>query len=135
MDIPIWKWEAINVDFFTGLPFTLKRHDSIWVIIARLTKLTHFLPVKSNNIAEEYAKIYIKEVTDGKAEHTIQTLKDRLRTCILDFKGNWDDHMPLKEFSYNNSYHSSIGIVPFEALYGRRCRSPIGLFGVGETKI
>ena len=64
--------------------------------------------------------------TDGQAEHTIQTLEDMLRACMIDFKGDWDDHFPLIEFSYNNSYHSSIGMAPFEELYGRRCRSPIG---------
>ncbi|XP_075111389.1 uncharacterized protein LOC142181772 [Nicotiana tabacum] len=52
-----------------------------------------------------------------------------------DFKGNWDDHLPLIEFAYNNSYHSSIKMAPYEALYGRRCRSPIGWFEVGETKL
>ena len=71
--------------------------------------------------------------TDGQAERTIQTLEDMLRACVLDFKGNWDDHLPLIEFAYNNSYHSSIKMAPYEALYGRKCRSPIGWFEVGET--
>jgi len=66
--------------------------------------------------------------TDGQVERTIQTLKDMLRACVIDFKINWDHHLPLIEFAYNNSYHSSIGMSPFEALYGRRCRSPIGWF-------
>ena len=70
--------------------------------------------------------------TDGQAERTIQTLEDMLRAYALDFKGSWDDHLPLIEFAYNNSFHSSIGIAPFEALYGRKCRSPIGWFEVGE---
>ena len=52
---------------------------------------------------------------------------------MIDFKGNWDDHLPLIEFAYNNSYHSSIQMAPYEALYGRRCRSPIGWFEVGEA--
>ncbi|WMV54147.1 hypothetical protein MTR67_047532 [Solanum verrucosum] len=56
-----------------------------------------------------------------------------LRACVIDFKGNWDDHLHLIEFSYNNSYHSSIQMAPYEALYGRRCRSPIGWFEVGEA--
>ncbi|CAN4076706.1 unnamed protein product [Withania somnifera] len=55
------------------------------------------------------------------------------RACVLDFKGSWDDHFPLIEFAYNNSYHSSIKMAPYEALYGRKCRSPIGWFEVGET--
>ncbi|XP_070019687.1 uncharacterized protein [Nicotiana sylvestris] len=72
---------------------------------------------------------------DGQAERTIQTLEDMLRACVLDFKGNWDDHLPLIEFAYNNSYHSSIKMAPYEALYGRRCRSPVGWFEVGETEL
>ncbi|WMV29458.1 hypothetical protein MTR67_022843 [Solanum verrucosum] len=73
--------------------------------------------------------------TDGKAERTIQTLKDMLRACVIDFKGNWDDHFPLIEFAYNNSYHSSMGMDPFEDLYGRRCRSPIGRSEVSDITL
>nr|GEV37467.1 putative reverse transcriptase domain-containing protein [Tanacetum cinerariifolium] len=61
--------------------------------------------------------------TDGQSERTIQTLEDMLRACVIDFSGSWDIHLPLAEFSYNNSYHSSIRCAPFEALYGRKCRS------------
>ncbi|GJX24344.1 putative reverse transcriptase domain-containing protein [Tanacetum coccineum] len=63
--------------------------------------------------------------TDGQSEHTIQTLEDMLKACVLDFEGSWDVHLPLVKFSYNNSYHSSVRCAPFEALYGRKCRSPI----------
>ncbi|GJS36326.1 putative reverse transcriptase domain-containing protein [Tanacetum coccineum] len=63
--------------------------------------------------------------TDGQSERTIQTLEDLLRACVLDFGGSWDVHLSLVEFSYNNSYHSSVRCAPFEALYGRKCRSPI----------
>ena len=52
---------------------------------------------------------------------------------MIDFKGSWDDHLPLIEFTYNNSYHSSIQMAPYEALYGLRCRSPIGWFEVGKA--
>nr|GEY60777.1 hypothetical protein [Tanacetum cinerariifolium] len=62
--------------------------------------------------------------TDGQSERTIQTLEDMLRACVLDFGKGWDKHLPLVEFSYNNSYHTSIKAAPFEALYGRKCRSP-----------
>ncbi|GJW01110.1 putative reverse transcriptase domain-containing protein [Tanacetum coccineum] len=62
---------------------------------------------------------------DGQSERTIQTLKDILRACVIDFGGSWDVYLPLAEFSYNNSYHSSIRCAPFEALYGRKCRSPV----------
>jgi len=63
--------------------------------------------------------------TDGQVERTIQHLEDMLRSCVIDFKVNWDDHLPLIEFVYNNSNHSSIQMVPFKYLYGRRGRSLI----------
>lgn len=178
IEIPTWKWEVINMDFIIGLPRSYHKFDSIWVIIDRLTKCAHFLPVKTTYTAEDYAKLYIKEIvrlhgvpvsiisdrgaqfttnfwrsfqkglgtqvnlstvfhphTDGQAERTIQTLEDMIRACVLDFKGNWDDHLPLIEFAYNNSYHSSIKMAPYEALYGRRCRSPVGWFEIGETEL
>ena len=73
--------------------------------------------------------------TDGQGESTIQTLEDLLRACVIDLKGNWDDHFPLNELAYNNSYHSSIGMASFEALYDRRYRSPIGWFEVREVAL
>ncbi|GKE61392.1 putative reverse transcriptase domain-containing protein [Tanacetum coccineum] len=73
--------------------------------------------------------------TDGQSEHTIQTLEDMLRACVIDFGGNWDVHLPLVEFSYNNSYHSSIRCAPFEALYGRKCRSPVLWAEIGESSL
>jgi hypothetical protein len=73
--------------------------------------------------------------TDGQSERTIQTLEDMLRACVLDFGGNWDDHLHLVEFSYNNSYHSSIGMAPFKALYGRKCRSPVAWADFGDSQL
>ncbi|GJR31722.1 putative reverse transcriptase domain-containing protein [Tanacetum coccineum] len=73
--------------------------------------------------------------TDGQSEHTIQTLEDMLRACVMDFGGSWDTHLPLIEFSYNNSYHTSIKCAPFEALYGRKCRSPVIWTEVGESQL
>ncbi|KAI3736778.1 hypothetical protein L2E82_26765 [Cichorium intybus] len=70
--------------------------------------------------------------TDGQSERTIQTLEDMLRACVLDFGGSWDRHLPLIEFSYNNSYHSTIKMAPYEALYGRKCRSPSCWLQAGE---
>lgn len=58
-----------------------------------------------------------------------------LRACVIDFKGSWDDHLPLIGFGYNNNYHYSIYMAPFEAIYGMRCRAPIGWFKVGETAL
>ncbi|GKB99771.1 putative reverse transcriptase domain-containing protein [Tanacetum coccineum] len=62
--------------------------------------------------------------TDRQSEKTIQTLKDMLRACVIDFGKGWGKHLPLVQFSYNKSYHASIKAAPFEALYGRKCRSP-----------
>jgi len=73
--------------------------------------------------------------TDGQSERTIQTLEDMLRLCVLDFGGSWDTYLPLVEFAYNNSYHSSIKMAPYEVLYGRKCRSPICWDEVGERNL
>ncbi|GJZ77049.1 putative reverse transcriptase domain-containing protein [Tanacetum coccineum] len=73
--------------------------------------------------------------TDGQSEHTIQILEDMLRACVMDFGGSWDTHLPLVEFSYNNSYHTSIKCTPFEAMYGRKCRSPLIWTEVGESQL
>ena len=69
---------------------------------------------------------------DGQSERTIQVLEDMLRACVIDFGARWDQHLPIEEFAYNNSYHSSIQMAPFEALYGRQCRSLICLFDSAE---
>ncbi|GJW46653.1 putative reverse transcriptase domain-containing protein [Tanacetum coccineum] len=73
--------------------------------------------------------------TDGQSERTIQTLEDMLRACAIDFGKGWVNHFPLVEFSYNNSYHASIKAAPFEALYGRKCRSPVCWAEVGEVQL
>ncbi|GJS85283.1 putative reverse transcriptase domain-containing protein [Tanacetum coccineum] len=72
---------------------------------------------------------------DGQSERTIQTMEDMLRACIIDFGRSWDRHLPLVEFSYNNSYHASIKATPFEALYGRKCRSPVCWSEVGDSQL
>ncbi|XP_077239760.1 uncharacterized protein LOC143880673 [Tasmannia lanceolata] len=72
--------------------------------------------------------------TDGQSERTIQILEDMLQACVMDFQGSWDNHLPLVKFSYNNSYQASIKMAPFEALYGRKCRSPLCWDDVGEKK-
>ncbi|GJW62369.1 putative reverse transcriptase domain-containing protein [Tanacetum coccineum] len=73
--------------------------------------------------------------TDGQSKRTIQTLEDMLRACVLDFGKGWDKNLPLVEFLYNNSYHTSIKAAPFEALYGRKCRSPICWAEVGDRQL
>nr|GFB16812.1 putative reverse transcriptase domain-containing protein [Tanacetum cinerariifolium] len=73
--------------------------------------------------------------TYGQSERTIQTLKDMLRVCVIDFGSSWDRHLPLVEFSYNNSYHASIKAAPYEALYERKCRSPVWWSEDGDSQL
>jgi hypothetical protein len=73
--------------------------------------------------------------TDGQSERTIRILEDMLRLCVLDFKGNWINFLPLVEFAYNNSFQATIGMAPYEALYGRKCRSPLYWDEVGEKQL
>ncbi|GKE21446.1 putative reverse transcriptase domain-containing protein, partial [Tanacetum coccineum] len=73
--------------------------------------------------------------TDGQSERTVKTLEDMLRACAIDFRKGWVNHLPLVEFSYNNSYHASIKAAPFEALYGRKCRSPVCWAEVGQVQL
>ncbi|GJQ92139.1 putative reverse transcriptase domain-containing protein [Tanacetum coccineum] len=177
-EIPEWKWEKITMDFISGLPRTPSGYESIWVIVDRLTKSAHFLPIKKTDSIEKLAQLYLKEIvckhgvptsiisdrdslftsrfwkslqeamgtqldmstayhpeTDGQSERTIQTLEDMLRACVIDFGSSWDRHLPLVEFSYNNSYHASIKAAPFEALYGRKCRSPVCWSEVGDSQL
>nr|GFB48849.1 putative reverse transcriptase domain-containing protein [Tanacetum cinerariifolium] len=190
--IPQWKWDNITMDFVTKLPRTSGGYDTIWVIVDRLTKSEHFLPMREYDSMDKLTRLYMKEVvtrhgipisiisdrdpshlvywynkkfpngsgitspwissrsfpgrqkefqkalgtrldmstayhpeTDRLSERTIQTLEDMLRACVIDFRKGWERHLPLVEFSYNNSYHASINAAPFEALYGHKCRSPV----------
>nr|GEV67456.1 putative reverse transcriptase domain-containing protein [Tanacetum cinerariifolium] len=138
-EIPEWKWENITMDFLKKLPRTVVREDYKTEKLARLyiNKIIarHGVPVliisdRDSYFTSRFWKSLQKALgtrldlstayhpkTDGQSEHTIQTLKDMLRAYTMDFGGNWDTHLPLVEFSYNNSYHSSIKCAPFEALY------------------
>ncbi|WMV49735.1 hypothetical protein MTR67_043120 [Solanum verrucosum] len=114
-------------------------------------KAEHQKPgVKTTDSTKDYTKLYINEIVrlhgvpfsiisdrgiDGQAERTIQTLEDMLIACVIDFKGSWDNHLLLVEFTYNNNFYSNIQMAPYEALYGRRCRSLIGCFEVGEVAL
>ncbi|GKA31417.1 putative reverse transcriptase domain-containing protein [Tanacetum coccineum] len=117
----------------------LSGYDTIWVIMDRLTKSAIFTPMRETDFMEKLARMYLKEKalgtnldmsivyhphTNGQSERTIQTLEDMLRACVIDFGNGWVRHLPLVEFSYNNSYHASIKDAPFEALYGRKYVGP-----------
>ncbi|GJS83925.1 putative reverse transcriptase domain-containing protein [Tanacetum coccineum] len=98
-------------------------------------KKLYWWPNMKAEIATYVSKCLTHPETDGQSERTIQTLEDMLRACVLDFGKGWDKHLPLVEFSYNNSYHTSIKAAPFEALYGRKCRSPICWAEVGDSQL
>ncbi|GJR41008.1 putative nucleotidyltransferase, ribonuclease H [Tanacetum coccineum] len=143
LEIPVWKWDEISMDFVTGLPTTQKRHDAIWVVVDRLTKSAHFLPIRKNygirlqkawGTRLKFSTAFHPQ-TDGQSERTIQTLEDMLRACALEWTGSWDEYLCLVEFAYNNSWHASIKAAPFELLYGRKCRAPICWDEVGERLI
>ncbi|GJY71156.1 putative reverse transcriptase domain-containing protein [Tanacetum coccineum] len=138
--IPQWKWDNITMDFVIKLPKSSQGCDTIWVIIDRLTKSALFVPMRETDPMEKLARMYLKEKalgttlamsttyhpeTDRQSKKTIQTLEDMLRACVINFRKDWVKHLPLVEFSYNNSYHASIKAAPFESLYGRKCRSPV----------
>ncbi|GJW17793.1 putative reverse transcriptase domain-containing protein [Tanacetum coccineum] len=145
--IPIWKWENITMDFVTKLPKTTSGQDTIWVIVDRLTKSAHFLPMKETDTMEKLTRQYLKEVVSRHGVPvSIISDRDMIRTIPnvfrrnayevwMDFGKGWDRHLPLIEFSYNNSYHTSIKAAPFEALYGRKCRSPICWAEVGDAQL
>jgi hypothetical protein len=157
------------------LPKTAKGFDSIWVIIDRLTKIAHFLPVKTKYPVVAYAKLYIARIlslhgvpktivsdcgpqfvskfweelhksldtkllhslayhpqTSGQTKRVNQILEDMLKACVLEFPQKWDEFLPLAGFSYNNSYQESIKMPQIEALYGRRCWTPLNWSEPGE---
>nr|GEY43285.1 putative reverse transcriptase domain-containing protein [Tanacetum cinerariifolium] len=129
----------ITMDFVTKLPRTSSGHDIIWVIVDRLTKSAHFLPICEDYKMDRLARLYLNEIVarHGVPISIISYHDSRFtsRACVLDFEESWDVHLPLVEFSYNNSYHSSVRCASFEALYGRKCRSPIMWAEVGEGQL
>jgi hypothetical protein len=178
LEVPEWKWDDIAMDFVVGLPKSRRGNDAIWIVVDRLTKSAHFIPVAVSFNSERLARLYVQEIvrlhgvpksitsdrdpkftsrfwrslqkemgtqlnfssayhpqSDGQSERTIQTLEDMLRSVVVDRSGQWEPALPLVEFAYNNSYQATIGMAPYEALYGRKCRSPLYWDGVGERKL
>ncbi|GJR19165.1 reverse transcriptase domain-containing protein [Tanacetum coccineum] len=140
-EIPEWKWDKITMDLITKLPRSRSRHDAIWVIVDRITKSAHFLAIREDFSTKKLARLYIDVIVarHGVPVSIISDQDGRFTShfwaCIIDFGGSWDVHLPLAKFSYNNSYHSSIRCAPFEALYGRKCRSPVLWAEIGEGSL
>ncbi|GJX43476.1 putative reverse transcriptase domain-containing protein [Tanacetum coccineum] len=172
----ITSWSGIisRWIFITKLPKSSQGFDTIWVIVDRLTKSAHFLPIRGNDPLDKLARVigidlqicpllairendplyrvvqlYLNRIvantdvsmstayhleTDGQSERTIQTLEDMLRACVIDFGKGWVKHLPLAEFSYNNSIHSAKGRTLLRP-YGRKCRSPVCWAEVGEAQL
>jgi hypothetical protein len=178
LKVPVWKWEEVGMDLITGLPRSNRGHDSIWVIIDRLTKVAHFLSIKTTHKGRDLAELYMSRIvslhgvpkvivtdqgtqftsrfwnklheamgtklsfstayhpqTGGQTERVNQILEDMLRACILSYGTKWEDCFPFAEFSYNNSYQASLQMAPFEALYGRKCRTPLNWSETGESQV
>jgi transposase InsO family protein len=178
LQIPQWKWDEIGMDFIVGLSRTRTGYDSIWVVVDRLTKAAHFIPVKTTSNSALLVELYMARIvclhgvskkivsdrgthftshfwqqlhealgihlkfssayhlqTDGQTERTNQILEDMLRVCALQDKIGWDKRLLYAEFSYNNSYQASLKMSPFEALYGRNCRTPLHWDQPGERQV
>ena len=168
LPIPEWKWDVVTIDFIMKLPWSSQQNDSIMVVVDKLTKATHFVPVKSTHKAANIAEIYMKDIarlhgipkaivsdrdskftsnfwkglfkefgtslnlntayhpqTDGQRERVNQLIEDMLRMYVMDQPSRWESYLYLVEFAYNNGYHASLKMSPFEALYERRCRTPV----------
>ncbi|WVZ76601.1 hypothetical protein U9M48_024565 [Paspalum notatum var. saurae] len=152
LKVPEWKWKEINMDFIVGLPRTQKGYNSIWVVVDQLTKVSHFIPVNTTYSDAKLAELYISRIlhdsldtklrfnttyhpqTDGQTERTNQILEDMLRACAIQYGTSWDKCLPYAEFSYNNSYQASLKKSPLEALYGKRCRTPLFWNQTGEKQ-
>src|ERR1044072_8468760 len=174
---PEWKWDKVSMDFITGFPKTQKGNDAIFVVIDRLSKVAHFLPICESITASQLADLYVLRVvslhgvpleinsdrgslftsrfwqsfqnvmgthlsfstafhpqSSGQVERVNQVLEDMLRACVISFGKNWEKSLPFAEFAYNNSFQSSLGMAPFEFLYGRKCRTPLNCPEAGERQ-
>jgi hypothetical protein len=166
------------MDFIVDLPHTSHGYNSIWVIVDRLTKSAHFIPISTTYRVRQCAELYILHIvhyhgilktiisdrgsifiarfweqlheclgthlirslayhpqTDGQTKRVNQIIEDMLRSCVLTDGPKWDKHLPLAKFSNNNNYQESIKMSPFEALYGRPCRTPLSWSESGKRVI
>jgi hypothetical protein len=178
--VPIleWKWEVVMMNFITGLPRITKLHDLIMVVVNKLTKFAHFIPLKTTHKATDVADIFIMEVarlhkipktimsnrdpkftsnfwkglfkgfrmnlnfsttyhleSDGQTERVNRVIEYILRMYVMDKPSRWEDYMHLVEFAYNNGYHASLKMSPFEALYGRKCNTLVSWDNLADRAV
>ncbi|KAG8503136.1 hypothetical protein CXB51_000932 [Gossypium anomalum] len=164
--------------FHEGLPLSLRKKDTVWVVVDRLIKSAHFILVCPNYSLDRLPELYVSKIvrlhgvplsiisdrdsrftswfwkklqealgtrlsfstifhpqTNAQSERVIQVLEDMLRCCVLEFQGSWERYLLLVEFAYNNNFQSSLKMAPFEALYGRKCRTPLYWTEIRESQI
>eukprot|EP00253_Pinus_taeda_P010499 PITA_10499 len=177
LPIPEWKWEVISMDFITGLPKTKRNNNSIMVVVDKLSKAAHFIPVQSTYKAVQIAHIFMQHIfklhglpktiisdrdvkftsafwrtlfvdlgtqlnfstayhpqTDGQTERVNKVVEDMLRAYVMQQPTLWEEYLHLVEFAYNNGYHTSAQMSPFEVMYGRKCCTPSS-WGGPEDKL
>ncbi|GKC46350.1 putative reverse transcriptase domain-containing protein [Tanacetum coccineum] len=150
-EIPQWKWDNITMDFITKLPKSsqeklarmylkevVTRHGISVLIICDCDPrfASNFWRSLQKDLCTSLdMSIAYHPQADGQSKRTIQTLEDMLRACVVDFGKGWVNHLTIVKFSYNNSYHASIKVAPFEALHGRMCWSPVCWAEVGEVQL
>nr|XP_043639150.1 uncharacterized protein LOC122610222 [Erigeron canadensis] len=127
-EIPEWKWKCVTMNFITKFARMKEGQDTIWVIVDRLTKSVHFLVIREKVSTEELVKKYVKEFM-SKHGIPVPIISDMILVSILILGEDF------REFSHNNSYHTSIKIAPFEALYGRKCRSLVAWSDYGNSQL
>ncbi|WVZ70419.1 hypothetical protein U9M48_019090 [Paspalum notatum var. saurae] len=152
LNVPEWKWEEITMDFIVGLPRNQKGAKLAELYISRIVCL-HGVPKRIiSDRSSQFTSRFWEQLhdsldtklrfstayhpqTDGQTERTNQILEDMLRACAIQYGTSWDKCLPYAEFSYNNSYQASLKKSPFEALYSKRCRTPLFWNQTGEKKV
>eukprot|EP00253_Pinus_taeda_P033259 PITA_33259 len=132
LPIPEWKWEIISMDFITELPKSKKNNDFTMVVVDKLSKAAHFIPFTSAFWRTLFADLGTQlnfstayhPQTDGQTERVNQVVEDMLRAYVMQQPTLWEEYLHLVEFAYNNGYHTSTQMSPFEVMYGRKCRTP-----------
>ncbi|KAA3466744.1 DNA/RNA polymerases superfamily protein [Gossypium australe] len=124
--VPKWKWDRITMDFVTGLPLTPKKKDAVWIVVDRLTKSAHFIPIHTDYSLDKLAELYVAEIV---RLHRVPI------SIISNRDPSWEKYLPLVEFAYNNSFQSSIKMAPYVALYGHKCQTPLYWTELSEKHI